>query len=46
MNWRNTSGLTCGSRTGVGVPGAAGDTEQPGMRQISPRLAVLKLLQL
>jgi len=42
--------LICGKRIAVGVPvpGAAGDTVHPGMgiRQTSPRLAVLKLLQL
>lgn len=31
---------------GVEAPGAAGETVHPGIRHTSPRLAVLKLLQL
>lgn len=46
MNCLNVSGGACGKRIGVGVPGAAGDTVQPGILQISPLFAVWKLLHL
>lgn len=39
-NCLKVSGEACGNLIGVGVPGAVGDTEHPGILQISPRFAV------
>lgn len=44
INCRNVSPWKCGNRTGVGEPGI-GDTEHPGILQISPRFT-LKLWHL
>lgn len=46
MNCRNTFGLTCGNRICVGLPGIAGETVPPGMRQNSSCFVVWKLLHL